>query len=173
MNHRNALVAVVSALIGGFAFCAGPAAAQSSSLRQQLVGPWTYVANYNIQPDGTRTEPQGPQGVGKGIFLLDPGGRFAWTLIRSDIPKFASNNRQQGTDEENRAVVRGSLAFYGTYEVDEASKSLIMRIESSSFPNFNGAEQRRSLKLEGDELTVINPAGASGGTAYVMWKRVK
>jgi hypothetical protein len=75
------------------------------------------------------------------------------TCVHSDVAE-----SKQGTDEENRAVVRGSLAFYGTYEVDEASKSLMMRIEYSSFPNFNGAEQRRSIKLEGDELTVINPA---------------
>jgi len=48
-----------------------------------------------------------------------------------------------------------------------------MRIELSSFPNFNGLQQRRSIKLENDELTVINPTGASGGTAYITWKRVK
>jgi enoyl reductase-like protein len=87
--------------------------------------------------------------------------------------KFASNNRQNGTDAENKAVVQGALAYYGTYEVDESNKSLIMRIEYSSFPNFNGAEQRRNVKLENDELTVVNSAAASGGTSSLIWKRVK
>jgi len=87
--------------------------------------------------------------------------------------KFASNNRQNGTDAENKAVVQGALAYYGTYEVDESNKSLIMRIEYSSFPNFNGAEQRRNVKLENDELTVVNSAAASSGTSSLIWKRVK
>jgi hypothetical protein len=170
VNRRTALVA--AALIGGV-LSAGPAAAQPSSLKQQIVGTWVYVHNYNIMPDGTRTEPQGPEGTGKGMFMLDSGGRFMWSLIRADIPKFAANNRQKGTDAENRATVQGVIVYYGTYEVEEPSKSLVMRVEYSSFPNFNGAQQRRDIKLENDELTVINAAGASGGTAHIIWKRAK
>jgi hypothetical protein len=69
--------------------------------------------------------------------------------------------------------VQGVIVYYGTYEVEEPSKSLVMRVEYSSFPNFNGAQQRRDIKLENDELTVINAAGASGGTAHIIWKRAK
>jgi len=170
MNCKTALVTAM-ALLGGLGFSVGSAAAQSSSLRQQLVGTWTYASGYNLMPDGSRTDVQGPNG--KGILIMDAGGHFAWTLIRSDIPKLASNNRQTGTDAENRAVVQGVITYYGTYEVDEPGKSLLMRIELSSFPNFDGLQQRRSIKLENDELTVINPTGASGGTAYITWKRVK
>lgn len=167
--NRKTMLATTFALIGALAFGSSPAGAQS--LKQQLVGTWNYVLAYNILPNGTRIEPQGQSG--KGILILDAGGRFVWNLIKPDLPKFASNNRQTGTDAENRAVVQGSLAYFGTYEVDEAGKALLMRIEASSFPNFAGAQQRREIKLENDELTVINQAGASGGTAYVSWKRVK
>jgi hypothetical protein len=168
MDRRTILTAAV-ALLGGLGFSAVPAAAQS--LKQQVVGTWTYVNAYNIMPNGARIEPQGQNG--KGLLVLDASGRFVWTLIKPDLPKFASNNRQTGTDAENRAVVQGTLAYYGTYEVDEPGKALLIHIEYSSFPNFNGAQQRRSIKLENDELTVINAAGASGGTAYVSWKRAK
>ena len=172
MDRRTALALVLSAVIGGSAFCLDPASAQGS-LRQQLVGVWTLVHNYNVLPDGKRIEPSGPQGTGKGIFIVDASGHFSWTLIRGDLPKFASNNRQAGTDAENKAVAQGAIAYFGTYEVDENSKTLTMHIEYSSYPNFNGATQRRNIKLENDELTVMNPAGASGGTAYVVWKRAK
>ena len=170
MHFKIALVTAM-VLLGGLGFSVGSAAAQSSSLRQQLVGTWNYASGYNLMPNGNRIDVQGPNG--KGILMMDAGGNFAWTLIRSDVPKFASNNRQTGTDAENRAVVQGVITYYGTYEVDEPGKSLLMRIELSSFPNFNGLQQRRSIKLENDELTVINPTGASGGTAYITWKRVK
>ena len=170
MNRKTMLVATF-ALLGAVAFGPGPAGAQSTSLKQQLVGTWNYVLAYNILPNGTRIEPQGQNG--KGILILDANGHFSWNLMKPDLPKFASSNRQTGTDAENRAVVQGSLAYFGTYEVDEAGKALVMHIEASSFPNFSGAQQRRGIKLENDELTVINQAGASGGTAYVSWKRAK
>ena len=172
MDRGVFLVGGVSILIGSQALCLSPANAQSS-LRQQLVGVWTYVHNYNILPDGKRIEPQGPEGTGKGILVLDASGRFVLNLIRADIPKFASNNRQQGTEAENKAAAQGAIAYFGTYDVDEPSKTLTMKIEYSSFPNFNGATQRREIKLENDELTITNSTAASGGTAYIMWKRSK
>jgi hypothetical protein len=168
--HCKTALAMTAILLAALTFCVGPSAAQSS-LRQQLVGTWTYVNAYNILPDGKRIEPQGQNG--KGIMVMDAAGRFVWSLIRADLPKFGSNNRQTGTDTENRGVAQGVLTYYGTYDVDDFGKTLLMRIEYSSYPNFNGQQQHREIKLENDELTVINSAGASGGTAYVIWRRLK
>jgi len=39
----------------------------------------------------------------------------------------------QGTPEENKATVQGSLSYYGIYSVDEADRTLHLYIESSSF----------------------------------------
>jgi hypothetical protein len=44
--------------------------------------------------------------------------------MRSDLPKSASKNRAQGTPEENRAVVKGGIATFGTYTADETKKNL-------------------------------------------------
>jgi Lipocalin-like domain len=70
-------------------------------------------------------------------------------------------------------VAQGILSFFGTYTVDDADKEVIMRIIRSSFPNINNVEQRRAMILSGDELTLVNQAGSSGGTAETKWKRVK
>jgi hypothetical protein len=49
-----------------------------------------------------------------------------------------------------------------------------MKIEASSFPNWDGAEQKRTITVTGDEMRVLNPTPPSGGgTAYVVWRRVK
>src|SRR5438045_1803780 len=88
MQSKTALVAAMISL-GGLALSAGSAAAQSSSLRQQLVGTWTYAGGYNLMPDGRRIDVQGPSG--KGILMMDCAGHFSWTLIRSDLPRFAAN----------------------------------------------------------------------------------
>jgi hypothetical protein len=35
-------------------------------------------------------------------------------ITRSDVPKFASDSRNTGTSEENKAAVQGSIAYFGT-----------------------------------------------------------
>ena len=75
-----------------------------------------------------------------------------------------------GTPEENKAVVQGTNAHFGTYAVE--GDKLVLRIEAATFPNSTGAEQRRPFTLTGDELKVIVPV-ASGGGSTLVWKRAK
>jgi hypothetical protein len=82
--------------------------------------------------------PQGQQ-------ILDANGRYSLIITRSDIPKFASNNREAGTPEENKAAVQGSIAFFGTYTVDESAKTLTQHVESCSLPNFNWTDRKLSF----------------------------
>ena len=106
---------------------------------------------------------------------FDPNGRVSVIITRSDLPKFASNNRQAGTPEENKAVVQGSLAFFGTYSVSETDKTYTQHVESCTFPNWNGTERKYSFDISGDELnvTVISAPSTGTGTAYAVWKRAK
>jgi Lipocalin-like domain len=106
--------------------------------------------------------------------LIDRSGHFSIVIVRADIPKFASNNREKGTAEENQAAVHGSLAYFGTYAVDEANHALTVRIESSTYPNFEGSEQKRLYTLSGDTLTLANPTpSAGGGTAVQVRRRAR
>jgi hypothetical protein len=52
-------------------------------------------------------------------------------MSSSGRPKFASNNRATGTPEENKAVVQGLIAFFGTYSVNEADRTFTMHVEGS------------------------------------------
>jgi hypothetical protein len=47
--------------------------------------------------------------------------------MRRDRPEFAINNRLQGTAEENKAIVQGTVAFYGTWTVDETTNTNLRR----------------------------------------------
>jgi len=107
--------------------------------------------------------------------MLDASGHYSLILIGASIPKFAANNRAAGTADEDKAVVNGSLAHFGTYIVNEADKSLRYRVEKATFPNWDGTEQQRSFVMTGDELSykTLPGAASAGGTAIVTWKRVK
>ena len=79
-----------------------------------------------------------------------------------------------GTPEENKAVVVGSISLFGTYTVDEAAKTIIYKVESSTFPNWDGHELKRTItSLTDDELKYINPAVSVGGRAETVWRRLK
>ena len=87
----------------------GDAIAQSA---KDLVGTWTFVSAVNTRPDGTKFDPFGGKGVGMQFFAST--GQFTYQIIRSDIPKLASNNRQDGTADEFKAMAQGVISYFGT-----------------------------------------------------------
>ena len=157
------------------AFAFQVAASSSSTAMAQsasdVVGTWTLVSSVT-EKDGARTDQFGSGA--KGMLILDADGHFMLTIIGPDLPKFASNNRAGGTPEENKAVISKSVAMIGTYSVSPADKTLTFKVDSATFPNWNGTEQKRLLSASGkDELKYITPTASSGGVGTVTWKRVK
>ena len=53
--------------------------------------------------------------------------------------------------------MQGSIAYFGTYSVSETDKVITFHLEGSTFPNWKGADQKRFIKLSGDELTWTVP----------------
>jgi hypothetical protein len=148
--------------------------APPKGLKDQLVGSWTILIADDVHADGTQTPQFGPNPIGTAIFAAD--GHYSLQIMRSARPKFASNVRVTGTADENKAAVQGMISHFGTYAVNEADKSLTFRIEGSSFPNWDGTQQKRTITslTAGDELTWNNPAPSTGAMQAVLaWKWVK
>jgi Lipocalin-like domain len=173
--RRSSILAVTTAslLILSVALSVGNAVAQQKSLKEQLVGTWMLVSIHSVRNDGSRLDASGPNP--KGIVIYTSDGHFAFINTRPDLPKFASNTRDQGTPEEYKAVVQGSLAYFGTYSVNEADKVINVQVEGSTFANLIGmVDQKRTItSLTDDELKFRNPATPSGATLEVAWKRAK
>ena len=164
MRGRFAGFAIAMTALG-LAMSAIDAAAQGG---KALVGTWEWVSVDNTAADGTRTQPFGPKPGGYLTFGAD--GRFFWLITRPGRAKFASGRRDQGTPDENKATVQGSLAYCGTYAV--SNDTLIMRIEASTYPNEEGAEQKRAFTLNGDQLTWRNPTVSTGASGVATLHRV-
>jgi hypothetical protein len=150
---------------------AGNAVAQQKSLQQQLVGTWNLVSVEQTDSQGKKHQLFGP--APKGRQVLDASGQHVQIIWRSDVPKFKANSRMKGTAEENAAIVQGTTANFGTWTVDEASKTLTVRYEGSLFPNQAGSESKRTVAVTGDELRVTNPATGSGMRSDTVWRRAK
>jgi hypothetical protein len=159
---------IVASLALGLA--AGEARAQPS-LKQQIVGTWNFVVAEVTAPDGKKSFPFGE--TPKGILIFTPDGRFAQIHVASDVPKLASNNRLTGTPEEYATIMRRTISLFGTYSVNEEKKTVTFHIVSSTYPNFAGEAQERTIdKLTADEFINTNPNVAGGrGRATNIYKR--
>jgi Lipocalin-like domain len=143
---------ILGLLVLGVILSAGKVCAQTI---KDLAGTWTLVSVVTEQ-DGNKTEPFGPHP--KGILMVDANGRYVLAIARAGLPKIASNNRTTATPEENKAIVGGSNTHFGTVSVNAADKTITFKIETSTFPNWDGTEQKRPFTVTGDELTYTVPA---------------
>jgi hypothetical protein len=171
MNRRSLLTTPVPMMLAAALVLPSSIVAQEITLKE-LLGSWIFVSAQDVRPDGSKVDPWGPNP--KGAAMFDANGRFTFMIMRSDLPKFASNNRAQATAEEGKAVAQGMIAFYGTYTINEGDKTLTTRIEGSSYPNLIGGEQKRTItSLTADELRYINPTTSTGTKAESVWRRAK
>ena len=162
------LTAAMALSLLGAVLPLGDAVAQQKNWKEQLVGTWTYVSVDIVRADGSRIPLFGLNP--SGIASFDANGRYVLVTTRTGLPKFASNNRNQGTAEENKAVVEGAIAHFGTYTVNEADKTITFHIQTSTFPNWNGIDQKRPFTVTATELKWTT-AASSGGTAEVILRR--
>jgi hypothetical protein len=166
---RNTLHIVVLAMLAPTLLPAN-AASEETSLRDQLIGTWKIVSVDNTRPDGSIKQIFGPHP--KGIAVFDARGNTAIILMRSDRPKFAANNRDLGTPEEFKVTVQGTHAYFGTYSVVEAEKTLVFHVEGNTFPNQEGIDTKRFISINGDEFRWTTPNPSVGGKSEAIWKRV-
>jgi hypothetical protein len=165
------------------------AVAQQQSPREQLVGTWTLVSWERTEADATTLRQFGVNQ--KGIAFFDAGGRYIITVMRSDRAKYAIDNFgqiAQATAEENKATAQGTLTYFGTYSVSESDRTVelgaarhpgldpvfrvALHVEASSFPNWNGIDQKWFFMIMEDQLK-LTARPPSGGRVDVIWKRAK
>jgi len=168
MNSRQMLGLSAAALLG-LALLPQGAIAQKS-LQDQIVGTWAIVSQVQTMKDGSTRHPAGMNPKGVNIFTAD--GQFVVLFMRDDLPKLAAGDRQKATAEEARSIIGGSIGYYGTYTVDEPSKTITYRLLGSTFPNQFGVDQKRVVShITADELRYRNPGATTGGQIEVSFKR--
>lgn len=163
MRH---LITVAMAAVACVEIAVPAAVAQTA---KDLVGTWTLESDTSITPDGRTIQPFGPNP--SGIAIFDNGGLFAIVISRPDLPKFASNDRMQGTAKENEAIVRGSFAFFGTYSITEGM--MIQHIEGGMWPSWTGTDQKRTITSFTGNEQIWTTVPSFGGRSELHWRRVK
>lgn len=154
--------------------------AQQQSAKDRFVGAWTLLLVDGIDAENMHHPLFGPNP--EGILITTANGNYAVEVMRTiNRPRFASNNRDKGTTDENAATAQGTLAYFGTYTIDPAGKTLTQRIEGSTFPNQEGTKQTWNIAEITDEVITIDlpiaqstiPGQGGYRTIEVIWKKLK
>ena len=133
-----------------------------------LVGTWKLVSWQVI------TESSPPQD----IFGTHPKGFLILTRVGRAMVLTTAEKRQAGTGKAERANLHKSmLAYTGTYRVE--GHDFITTVEVSWNEEWNGTEQRRHFRIEGNKLFVESAPAPSildpGKTDFrrMVWERAK
>jgi hypothetical protein len=135
-----------------------------------FVGNWKLIAADKLLPDGTRVPDYGAEPHGMAIFTVD--GHFMIEVFRDVRVKFASNDRAKGTLEEYKDASLSASCSFGTYSVDPATSMVTMKIDRSTFPNYDDTTQVRAYKLKGDILSWKVPARPDGSIPITVVRRI-
>jgi hypothetical protein len=151
-------------IVGVAVVAASVATGSAQTLKEQLTGTWTLVSNVEKYQDGKEENSFGPRM--KGQLMLSPTGRFSVFLVGGDRPKSADPTTPIGP----------AVAYFGTYTVDEGSKTLSYHVEGATFPNFEGTDQKATVTIKGDELSYVRapiPSSRGSFVPTVTWKRAR
>ena len=169
--HRRGVLSMSAMTMLGLAVFPGSAISQQKPLKDQLVGTWTLASWERVLPNGNKVQSYGTNP--KGIVVFEANGRFFLMFARPDLPKIASNNPATATAEEAKAVMAGSIAYFGTYTVDDANKVISLRMDASTFANQLATDQKRTItSITADELK-YDTVALNGDKISVGLKRAK
>ena len=124
-------------------------------VRQKFAGLYT-LSRY--APHGDRPRGRIYYDVGGRMHaMIDPPGR----TVLSASP----------TVEEYREFLRGMIAYYGTYSVDESTSRVIHHVEAASNPIWTGTDLVRWYEFQGNRL-LIRTTEVPTQSNVLTWERL-
>jgi hypothetical protein len=143
------------------------------TLFDRLVGAWVLESYESRDPDGTVSEPFGPDPAGLLVYGAD--GRMTVQAMDPRRPRWSKDPSQSEREAERTAAADGYIAYAGRFEVEDGSEpAVIHHVEVSLVPNWVGRPQRREVSLDGDRLRLTTPPLDVDGRAAVAtltWRR--
>lgn len=133
-----------------------------------LPGCWLYAEAYTQFADGTVGYNFTPNPAGRFVIVREPQ-IYLHGVMSPDLALIASGKLKVLTDAEAQMIATNQLTHYGSWAADPAAGTLTVQIVKSTFPNFDGITQVRTVtKLTETELEYVNHQVTNGGDAVVV-----
>jgi hypothetical protein len=137
----------------------------TQSVRKRLIGAWKLLS-FDVSIDGNVLHPYGEHPIGR--LTYDAAGRISAQAMKpgrkSSIndPDAVAN----ASCDELRQIADGYLGYYGTFTLDEESRTVIHRVESCTLPAWVGTDQTRQYEFVGPHLVL------RADSAKLVWERL-
>jgi hypothetical protein len=138
-------------------------------VRERFVGVWTLL-RYESRVNGGEFLPAMGEGV-SGRLMYDAQGTMAGQVMGAGRALFRNADFRKGADEEKQAAFESYIAYYGTYEVLEAERTVLHHVEGSLFPNWVGTTQRRLFEFDGGMLVLRQVSADRRSESRLVWVR--
>jgi hypothetical protein len=97
-------------------------------------------------------------------------------IARSDRRPSKSDDAVRARSDELTDTFDSYFGYFGRYTVDEGAATVTHHVEAGSTPSFDGTDQRRLFRLQGDHLvlaTLPERMDGSDVTYVATWKRLQ
>ena len=135
---------------------------------KRLVGSWTLVSYLTEAPDGSTGRPYG-DAVGR--LTYDEHGYMSGQVMRPGRLAVAPG---QWAMQEVRSAYAGYIAYFGTYEVNDAADTVVHHVEGALNPGWVGGRQVRRMRFDGDLLILSTdvPKGGAMVRHTLTWRKL-
>ncbi|MBL8138990.1 MAG: lipocalin-like domain-containing protein [Acidobacteria bacterium] len=148
------------------------AAGFTAAARREVAGTWALVDHRTTLAGGEVRQNFGP--APEGLFIFHPDGHTAVQIVNPHRPEVLP---ESAAEADLRALHRTYLAYFGTYDVDPATKRIVVHTTADLNPMNTGVDQIRYYSFEGDLMYLQPPPapGAAGGqqVSRITWRRVR
>jgi hypothetical protein len=135
--------------------------------KDRFIGSWQLLSQHSEYADGQSIPSRGEHP--RGILMYDADGNMAVQLMRTDAQ--AGEFRDLS---ELRTAMQGFHAYFGTYEILEASKTVLHHVLGSGYAGYwNTTQERRYEFSDGDSiLTLRAPSPMDDSMRVLVWQRL-
>jgi len=137
------------------------------------IGLWKLVSYEARDEDGVITFPIGEDGIGQ--IAYDDKRNVSTQVANIHRHPFAAKDRLKGTPAEIKMALEGYTAYFGTYEFDMSTKTVIHHVKCSLFPNWIGTDQVRYFEFAGNRMTLRTAPMHIGGKDVIgtlVWEKI-
>jgi hypothetical protein len=135
---------------------------------KELIGNWSLISYITEAPDGTRGKPYG-DAVGR--LSYDASGNMSGQVMR---PGRAPVIHGESGVADVRAAYAGYIAYFGSYEVNDARDTVVHHVQGALNPGWVGGSQVRRMRFDGDRLVLSTDVkkGSSMIRHTLTWQRL-
>ena len=147
------------------------AAATAAETSKQFHGVWRLISCTRRWPDGRVDYPYGETPVGR--ITYDKAGRMSAQLMtpgrKTTVPSGMNLAFGKASNDEIREAVAGYAAYFGTFDVDPATKTVIHHVQAALVPSWVGTDLRRAYRFTANRLSLT--ASLANTNTELIWER--